>query len=99
MQTTKNTQFNIKFVSLYRNLSTCQLSQYEISERKANYAADILALYDIVCPGLTKERGLTLFELYSASFQMIKLRASGVMNGGVKSNNVSKQEAGRYCNS
>ena len=37
-------------------------------------------MYDIVCPGLTKERGLTLFELFAATFMMIKAEAANIMN-------------------
>ena len=54
---------------------------YQLLERKAKFASDILSMYDIVCPGLTKERGLTLFEIFSATFQIIKLQASSIMNG------------------
>ena len=52
-------------------------------------------MYDIVCPGLTKERGLTLFELFAASFQMIKLRASGAVNGDMKADNASTPTSGK----
>jgi hypothetical protein len=37
-------------------------------------------MYDIVCPGLTKERGLTLFELFSATFQLIKTQGASIMS-------------------
>lgn len=37
-------------------------------------------MYDIVCPGLTKERGLTLFELFAATFMMIKAETANIMN-------------------
>ena len=57
------------------------MSPLQILQRKADFANDILTMYDTVCPGLTKERGLTLFELFSATFQMIKLQASSIMNG------------------
>ena len=60
--------------------STPQLSSNDILERKARYATDILTMYDIVCPGLTKERGLPLFELFAATFQMIKAKASSMAN-------------------
>ena len=52
-------------------------------------------MYDIVCPGLTKERGLTLFELFAASFHMIKLRASGAVNGDAKSDSPSSGKVWR----
>ena len=41
--------------------------------KKLSYAMDILSQYDTVCPGLTKERGLTLFEVFRASFQLAKM--------------------------
>ena len=70
-----------------------QLSPHQILERKANFASDILAMYDTVCPGLTKERGLTLFELFSATFQLIKLQASSIMNGG----SIPMSSSGKLC--
>ena len=70
-----------------------QLSPHQILERKANFASDILAMYDTVCPGLTKERGLTLFELFSATFQLIKLQASSIMNGG----SIPMSNSGKLC--
>ena len=57
------------------------MSPLQILQRKAKFASDILTMYDTVCPGMTKERGLTLFEIFSATFQMIKLQASNIMNG------------------
>ena len=57
------------------------MSPLQILQRKATFASDILTMYDTVCPGMTKERGLTLFEIFSATFQMIKLQASSIMNG------------------
>ena len=57
------------------------MSPLQILQRKAKFASDILTMYDTVCPGMTKERGLTLFEIFSATFQMIKLQASSIMNG------------------
>ena len=50
-------------------------------------------MYDIVCPGLTKERGLTLFEIFSATFQIIKLQASSIMNGV---NSSSGRNSGKF---
>ena len=35
----------------------------ELLTKKLSFAMDILKQYDIVSPGLTKERGLTLFEV------------------------------------
>ena len=58
-----------------------KMSPFQILQRKAKFASDILTMYDTVCPGLTKERGLTLFELFSTTFQLIKLQATGIMNG------------------
>ena len=51
-------------------------------------------MYDLVCPGLTKERGLTLFELFAATFHKIKLQANSIMNGGTNNaiNNSEKIE-------
>ena len=57
------------------------MSPLQILQRKAKFASDILTMYDTVCPGMTKERGLTLFEIFSATFQMIKIQASSIMNG------------------
>ena len=64
----------------------------EILKKKANYASDILAMYDLVCPGLTKERGLTLFELFAATFHMIKLQANSIMNGGTNNGNNNSEK-------
>ena len=49
-------------------------------------------MYDLVCPGLTKERGLTLFELFAATFHMIKLQANSIMNGGTKNANNNSEK-------
>ena len=70
------------FVALYINSGpdASALSPYEILAKKAKYAQDILKMYDIICPGYTKERGLTLFELFASSFNMIKLEASSKTN-------------------
>ena len=54
-------------------------------------------MYDLVCPGLTKERGLTLFELFAATFHMIKLQANSIINGGTtNANNNSEKIQGNY---
>ena len=39
---------------------------------KSELCQEILKIYDVVCPGLTKERGLTQFELFSAENQIFK---------------------------
>jgi hypothetical protein len=39
---------------------------------RLNLCNAILAVYDIICPGLTKERGLTLFEIHSTLLEGIK---------------------------
>ena len=52
-------------------------------------------MYDVVTPGLTKERGLTLFELYAANFHMIKLEASGEVNKDEESNSALAQKSGK----
>ena len=49
-------------------------------------------MYDLVCPGLTKERGLTLFELFAATFHMIKLQANSIMNGGTNNANNNSEK-------
>ena len=49
-------------------------------------------MYDLVCPGLTKERGLTLFELFAATFHMIKLQANSIMNGGTENANNNSEK-------
>lgn len=36
-----------------------------------------MAVYDVICPGLTKERGLTLFELYTVSMHLINKELEG----------------------
>ena len=57
-------------------------------------------MYDLVCPGLTKERGLTLFELFAATFHMIKLQANSIMNGGTNNaNNNSEKIQGNIFHS
>ena len=40
----------------------------ELLAKKLSFAMDILKQYDIVSPGLTKERGLTLFEVNVLSY-------------------------------
>jgi len=49
----------------------------ELLTKKLSFAMDILKQYDIVSPGLTKERGLTLFEVFRASFSLAKLEFQG----------------------
>lgn len=71
--------FTVLFISSGQGASA--LSPYEILAKKAEYAQDILMMYDIICPGYTKERGLTLFELFAARFNMIKLDASPTPKG------------------
>ena len=41
--------------------------------KKLSFARDILSQYDVLCPGTTRERGLTLFEVFRANFQLAKL--------------------------
>ena len=74
--------------------STPQLSSNDILERKARYATDILRMYDIICPGLTKERGLTLFQLFAANFQMIKAQAANLMCKEANSDNTAEHTPG-----
>ena len=33
----------------------------------------LLDTYDVICPGLTKERGLTLFELHISIYALVKI--------------------------
>ena len=54
----------------------------DLLTKKLAYATDILAQYDTVCPGLTKERGLTLFEVFRSSFQLAKLEFDHDEEGG-----------------
>ena len=44
----------------------------EIVERKREFCEDIIKTYDVIAPGLTKERGLTLYELVSVKLFLMK---------------------------
>lgn len=44
-----------------------------VLQKKLAYAMDILKMYDVVCPGFTRERGLTLFEVFNVTFYALKL--------------------------
>jgi hypothetical protein len=39
---------------------------------KSQLCREILKVYDVISPGLTRERGLTQFELYYAEKQLLK---------------------------
>lgn len=45
--------------------------------RKRTLCRDLLAIYDIIVPGLTRERGLTLFELKSVEMYLVKKSLEG----------------------
>ena len=83
------------YVYDHKNIpSRLQCSPYEMLAKKAEYAHDILMMYDIICPGITKERGLTLFELFSANFLMIKMDANDASNEHPTEKNVDQESSG-----
>ena len=43
-----------------------------INPLRIQFARHLLSIYDIITPGLTKERGLTLFEVHSGLLRQIK---------------------------
>ncbi len=51
-------------VHLYGRTPGWRLNE-ALAERKAGFCRELLSAFDVVAPGLTKERGLTLFELVS----------------------------------
>ena len=55
---------NFLLKRIFPNPVLHQLSP-ELVSRKAQFCEELLAVFDVVTPGLTKERGLTLFELAS----------------------------------
>ena len=49
------------------------LYQYSPSDpRRIDLAREILRVYDVIDPGLTKERGLTLFEIHQGLLRTVK---------------------------
>ena len=50
-----------------RNPELCTGS---LLQRKIELCKELLKVYDVVVPGLTKERGLTIYELYMAASQL-----------------------------
>ena len=40
--------------------------------RRIDLAREILRVYDVIDPGLTKERGLTLFEIHQGLLRTVK---------------------------
>ncbi len=36
--------------------------------QRIRLAMDVLAVYDVIVPGMTKERGLTMFEIHGKFF-------------------------------
>ena len=57
----------------------------ELVSRKRELCEDLMAVLDVITPGLTKERGLTLFEL--ASVILFRVNKGGLeeeSHGGLK---------------
>ena len=57
----------------------------ELVSRKRELCEDLMAVLDVITPGLTKERGLTLFEL--ASVILFRVNKDGLeeeSHGGLK---------------
>lgn len=48
-----------------------ELSEESI-RRKHSYCQEILTIYEVIAPGFTKERGLTIFELCSVNLFLLK---------------------------
>ncbi|XP_059093239.1 SET domain-containing protein SmydA-8-like isoform X3 [Tigriopus californicus] len=48
--------------------------------RKRTLCRDLLTTYDIIVPGLTRERGLTLFELKSVEMYLVKKSLEGFLD-------------------
>ncbi len=40
--------------------------------RKRSFCAELLEAYDVVAPGLSKERGLALYEIFTVDFFLLK---------------------------
>ncbi len=50
---------------LYGRQQGCLLHQMgeELFDRKRRFCSELLSAFDVLAPGLTKERGLALFEV------------------------------------